>query len=272
MRFIDTGFGKFNVFDNCEISHEVERGKFLEESCRGYFDSVPPGGLFVDAGANFGFYSVYMARRGCSVVAFEPARKIFNVLKSNISLNHLEGFIEAYDVSLWDGMADTVVISADWLTSGNSRILFDKDGDVDYENMPNSGGMSVVPAPEAFPQDLKKNVFEARSLDSYELWTRSEKLHLIKVDCQGADLRVLRGSVKTIEAERPLLLFEYEAQPAKHIGDTLHAYIGFLGEIKYDSEILTEGSLDSLLGLEHNDSLGHRTIQFSARPRRYLGG
>ncbi len=267
MRLIDTEFGKFNVFNNCEISHETEQGKFLEESCREYFDSVPPGGLFVDAGANFGFYSVYMARRGCSVVAFEPAKKIFNVLKSNIRLNHLEGSVEAYEIALWDGTVDKVVISADWLTSGNSRIFFYRDGDVNYEIMPNSGGMSVVPGFDALPQDMKRNVFEARTLDSYELWKREEKLHLIKVDCQGADLRVLRGSVKTIEAERPLLLFEYEAQPAKYIGDTLHAYIGFLNEIKYESEILAGGSLNALLGLEHNDSLGHRTIQFSARPR-----
>ncbi len=259
MRLIYTEFGAFNVFKGCDIGREVEKGTFWEPWTRKYFDEVEPGSLFVDAGANFGFYSVYMARKGCKVVAFEPCREVFGVLEANIRVNLLDPDIEAHRVALWDGTIDKVIISRQWLTQKESRIKVADDGEsIDYELMPNSGGMSVVPGSEPCAEDKKLNVFDARSLDSYQLWRRPERVGLIKIDCQGADLRVLKGAVATIDAARPLLLFEYEPMPARHIGDSLGMCLEFLEQIGYLPEVLKLPQPKTTQGADWR--------QFGARP------
>ncbi|KAF8056736.1 hypothetical protein HT031_006234 [Scenedesmus sp. PABB004] len=53
------------------------------------------GGLFVDAGANAGFYGVLAASYGCEVVFFEPQPLCVNIIQRNLCLNgHIRAIAE----------------------------------------------------------------------------------------------------------------------------------------------------------------------------------
>lgn len=53
-----------------------------------------PGGLVIDIGANYGWYSLYSMALGCDVVAFEPVPSYQEIIKLGVSLN--PGFSEKF--------------------------------------------------------------------------------------------------------------------------------------------------------------------------------
>jgi len=53
-----------------------------------------------DIGANLGVYSLYAARRGLSVLAFEPSPSNYYLLSRNIEINKMDENISAYCVAL----------------------------------------------------------------------------------------------------------------------------------------------------------------------------
>ncbi len=60
--------------------------------------------LFIDIGANFGIYSIFVAQRtGCRrIVAFEPDRRSYDQLLENLRLNGLAGRVETHPVAVSD--------------------------------------------------------------------------------------------------------------------------------------------------------------------------
>jgi len=60
--------------------------------------------VFFDVGANVGAYSIYAARRGSMVTAFEPEASNFAVLNRNIRLNGLDGVVTAYPIAISDSV------------------------------------------------------------------------------------------------------------------------------------------------------------------------
>jgi hypothetical protein len=63
---------------------------------------------------------------------------------------------------------------------------------------------------------------------------------LIKVDTQGADLRVLRGAGATIRRCRPAVLFEWERDLGLQHGAVLADFHGFFAALDYDVTVLQE--------------------------------
>jgi len=254
MRLIDTAFGKFHVFQYDTIG-DVDKQGFWEPYCRAWFDRVAPGEGFVDIGANYGFFTVYMARRGCRVFSFEPSPEIFPVLKANVELNGVEGLVELHNTALFDDSCEKLVIAQEWLTWPMSRVVFTEEGGIDYDKMVNSGGLTLVPGD--VPNDRLNRIFIPKRLDDYALWGEGDqagkRIRLIKIDTQGADLRILYGARKTIEIEKPLLLFECEPIPAAFFGDNLAKMEAFMDEIGYATEILL--------------AVGPEWRQFAARPK-----
>ena len=60
--------------------------------------------LFIDIGANFGIYSIFVAQRtNCGrIVAFEPDRRSYDQLLENLRLNGLAGRVETHPVAVSD--------------------------------------------------------------------------------------------------------------------------------------------------------------------------
>lgn len=65
-----------------------------------WLDSMRPSDTLWDVGANVGLYSLYAAKRGCQVLAFEPESQNYALLMENIALNRLP--VIASNVALTD--------------------------------------------------------------------------------------------------------------------------------------------------------------------------
>lgn len=63
-------------------------------------NNLEPKSVFWDIGANVGMYSLYAAKRGHRVYAFEPCSANYDVLCRNIRLNHFEDRITAWPIAL----------------------------------------------------------------------------------------------------------------------------------------------------------------------------
>lgn len=67
-----------------------------------WIDSLHSGSIFWDIGANVGLYSVYAAKKGCKVYAFEPSVFNLEVLARNSNLNNLTDLISIIPGALSD--------------------------------------------------------------------------------------------------------------------------------------------------------------------------
>lgn len=86
------------------------------------------GGVFLDIGANMGYYSLMAAHQGAGkVVAFEPNPAMYSRLQFNIEANGLENRITALPIALGDQTATTTMIVSD-RDMGGSHIGAHDDG------------------------------------------------------------------------------------------------------------------------------------------------
>ena len=211
MALAETQYGKFFYFAPDAIGQMIASGVFWDAHFRPWLDGLGPDDVFVDVGANIGFFTIYVARRGAKVYSFEASPEVFDLLDRNVALNGLRERVLLENGALYDKAGELTLNPEwnDWPKLENGR--------VDYEHHSNSGGMSLVPG-NGGPYRIK-----AETLDSYRL----SKCSLIKSDVQGADLRVLVGAEKTIEEFRPVVLFEMEPIPARLHGDSIEKAMQF---------------------------------------------
>lgn len=142
------------------------------------------GSIAIDAGAHIGLYSVLMARAvgpPGRVLAFEPAPATYAMLCRTLALNG----------------ADNVEPRAQALagSAGPGRLALGRH--------PYSNVNSVVGAPSSD----RTVAVEAMTLDSV-LAGRGDRVSLLKLDIEGAELDALRGSAHTIERFRPAIALE----------------------------------------------------------------
>lgn len=210
MKFAETAFGRFHYFDNCDIGRRIAGGEFFDEHLRPYMEALGEGDVLVDVGANIGFFTVLAGLRGARVEAFEASQEVAKVLEMNVRENRLENLVTVYGLALYDGEKELGVNPAC------------ADRNLNYELSSNSGGLSLVPG----------KGYKARTLDSFGFG----KVNLLKIDTQGADLRVLIGAKDTILRCSPTVCFEYEqaqGETCNASGDSLSDFFGFFLGLHY---------------------------------------
>ena len=148
---------------------------------------IEPGTSIIDAGANYGQMSILFSKvcENCSVHSFEASEYIFNILEKNIKLNSTN--ITPINCALSDISGEEYLVDPDLTNTGTYGALKIK---IDSQN-----------------KDLKKNKTQIKKIDDFSF---DKKISLMKIDVQGWDLKVLRGSIKTIKKNRMPIIFEYE--------------------------------------------------------------
>ena len=140
--------------------------------------SIPAGGVMLDVGANYGYYSITIAsrlRQNCTIHAFEPNCMIFQRLRKNVELNSARA-VTAHQVGLSDQEGTAAIVEV----HGHSGATYLRPG-----------------------HDVA-----VTSLDRFCESTSLNRVDLIKIDAEGAELRILRGGRGTLDRFRPTLLLE----------------------------------------------------------------
>jgi FkbM family methyltransferase len=182
-------------------------------------DVLRSGDVFVDIGANTGFFAVPLARAVGSdgrVLAFEPAADATELLRAEARLHGVEHRIELHQIALSseDGSGS---LRADPRHPADSskRSLF-------------IGGPLVGEVP-------------VRTFDGLVDAGEIELLHgvrAVKIDVEGAEMRVLEGMRDTLRRHRPQMLvaetIEEHLQRAGSEVAEVHAFMRALGYVAFD--------------------------------------
>lgn len=195
------------------VVQAMRRGEVYDQFVADRLGSMYEDGDILDIGANFGQMSVYfhrtlvLTRRPTSrVFSFDANPVVFECLVKNLRANC--------------GSGATPIFGAIWNTPGKLVYFpfFNRELEVTY------GSYAVsTEATAGYP-------VSTLSIDCLGFRRR---VGIIKVDAQGADLRILEGAVDTIAQHRPAICIEYESKLAPKFGDRYEDYIYFLKFIKY---------------------------------------
>jgi FkbM family methyltransferase len=160
-------------------------GEFSEHELNLCKQIVKKGDVVIDVGANIGALTIPLARVVApddkvgpgAIIAFEPQRIICQLLNANVALNRLRN-VHSQQVAIGQeaGMLGVPVI--------------------DYNKPDNFGGYSMI--------DASSELVRVVTIDSLQLL----RLHLLKIDVEGMETKVLMGAKQTIARCQPVIYCE----------------------------------------------------------------
>jgi len=178
--FIDRRVGVFKGYEKDQIN-------FLLSNMNGGCD------CFIDAGANFGLYTMYVAHSGLAkkMFAFEPDHRNYAQLEANLYLNKYTSVVDVYKVG-----------------------LSDSDGSIKFElSTEISTGQSKIVDSESEASDLV--TIDITTLD--KLFDFQGKKIFIKIDVEGHEERLLKGADDLLRNNKCFIQMEAWVENADHI-------------------------------------------------------
>lgn len=148
---------------------ELEEKDFREK----YWDPQPNQVVF-DIGTSYGSYTMAALVSGATVYCFEPEKTVFDDLLKNIQLNNWQNKCFPANMGMWS--------------------------EITYKNM-------KTYAPHWPEQTITSDYF-MHTIDDYTKSINLEKLDLMKIDVEGAEVEVIKGGLKTLEKFKPNLIVE----------------------------------------------------------------
>lgn len=196
-------YGTFEGVESDSLNTQTLAEGFWDSELRPYLDLVKPGEHVVDAGAHIGLYTVYWAKKGINVTAFEAHPVYYPLLATNIHnnqvrrrVNHWRTFLYSRPTCLREVKEHETAASNTWMPS-------------DWMEPQSRYAMRLD---------------QVRNLPT---------VHLLKVDAQGADLHVVLGAEEIIARDRPRILIEFEERLAALHGHGAEDYHRWAAEHGY---------------------------------------
>jgi FkbM family methyltransferase len=149
------------------------------------------GDVFVDVGANYGIYTSVASRvvgPAGRVISFEPATHAYAVLQRNIEIGALKN-VSAFRLALSNQQGEMVLRLRD---------------DSSMNAIAHATHMG-----EAF------EAITTSTLDAELARDAVRRVHMLKLDVEGAEELVLRGASSALRTSTPVVLFELNAEAAK---------------------------------------------------------
>jgi FkbM family methyltransferase len=220
----------FNIRIDRGIRMQVDAGEWIQQHLFFFGEWDPPtsrflkhhlkeGETFVDAGANIGYFSLLASRLVGStgqVIAFEPAESLFRKLTANLDLNPGHCVLPVQQ-ALWEAEASLDFHLPDPANAGMGSLFPHKE---------RSGGRQKV---------------RATAFDTQSERLRLQKVHLIKIDVEGAEWQVLMGMRQTLARHLPVLILEDNGKTNGQGGQGMEAIEALLLPLGYEGYYLSAG-------------------------------
>lgn len=192
---IETPIGSISMYKSDLFYHDMKNThRYAEQSIidgelSGFIRSSKD---ILDVGGHVGYHSIAYAKMNPSVniMTFEPQKKIYDLLVSNIQRNGYSDRIKAFNKAV--GHENGEIQLSMYIDDGPTT---DKPLDYEGENVFNFGGLSIG--------NSGTNV-EMVTVDSLNL----SSLDYMKVDVEGAEALVFMGAKETIIKHKPVICFE----------------------------------------------------------------
>ena len=187
------GVGTFQMYTHEKgdkyISRQIsEHGVWEPFESRLVARLLKPGDVFLDLGANIGYYTLLAARAcgpGGAVFAFEPEPGNFRLLLRNLELNGIRNV--------------TAVNAAADAATGRTALFLSEDNQGDHRIYAGDGRSAPVEVP-------------AVALDDW-FAGRDTRIDLVKMDTQGSEARIIDGMAGLIESNRDRIRMIVEFWP-----------------------------------------------------------
>lgn len=203
--------------------------------------------VILDVGANAGYYALRFAHQGgpnCRVHAFEPVPSTFLRLSRNIEINQMTDRIVAHPFG------------------------FSRDSRSATIYLPAFSGNSAASLRDLHPSERSEKIeVPLRRLDDFCKELQPERIDLIKIDVEGAELSVLQGGLQALRTYRPVIFMELLRKWAKPFGYHPNDVIALLGAEGYRCWTVEAGRLTPF---ERMDDDTVQTNFFFARPEARL--
>lgn len=169
----------------------LRSGTWQPEVWQSLQSALGPGSVFFDVGAHIGYFTIKGAARVGDtgrVVAFEPNPETLKLLNDNVTANRA-GNITVEPIACTDKEQTLTFYAAAVQNTGMSS-LSRKNAEVEGSA-----------APKAY-------VVRGRPIDDVVRELNLDRVDAIKVDVEGAEVLVLRGTVETLKRFHPKLVIE----------------------------------------------------------------
>ncbi|HEV3145976.1 MAG TPA: FkbM family methyltransferase [Gemmataceae bacterium] len=200
-----------------------------------FIEGLRPGDTVLDVGANIGQYSVLAGQKvgpQGQVFAVEPAALARDMLQRNLDLNQLRN-VTILPFAAWD--SDTIL----YLSSGAAG---------------NSGAAEVSCA--AAPADSGAIAIPARQLGPALREAGCERIDVIKIDIEGAELPALRGLEEFFVRQPPRSVYCELCGNQNRFGKSAIDLLNFFDRFGYRPWVFSDDGLRPL----NRDEIGPDTL------------
>lgn len=208
---------------------------------------IKVGDIFLDIGANAGFYTVIVSKIvGSSghVYAFEPGERELNLLRRNIANNNLSNV--------------TIVERAVSNEKSTVRFAISHDGAMN--------SLSETNHPSQVVQEWK--MVEATTIDDFIKDFNVTDIDFIKIDVEGAEHLVFEGAKQFLSIDKsrfPTILFESSDLTASGFGYSVSDFLQKLDSLGLRICVLDEGSNPvDIIEYSKQEKIGNTIYNFIA--------
>ena len=206
------------------IGLNIVRGSYEADELAFVRGVLRPGDTAIDVGAHIGFFTIHMAAlvgAAGRIYAFEPVAANAELLERSIAENRFHERV----------VTQRAAVGA---TSGTATLTFPRE-------TLNTGGAYVLPGGGT---PLAGNLTASVPLVALDDLPIDRPVRFIKMDVEGAEPQVLRGAVRLLERDRPVILSEVHPTQLERAsatsGDGLLALVQQLG---YRAHHIDRGTL-----------------------------
>ena len=204
------------------IGLNILRGRYEEDEVRFVRGLLAPGDTAVDVGSHIGFFTMQMAARvgpSGKVYAFEPLDANADLLARSIAENRF---------------GDRIVFerAAAGAATGSATLTFPAE-------TLNSGGAYLLRGGDAPLTGNRTKTVRVVALDDLPL---QRPVRVIKMDVEGAEPQVMRGAVRILTEDRPIILSElHPTQLGRASGVTADQFLTEMRALGYDAHVVENG-------------------------------
>ena len=175
--------------------------------------TLSPSGVFIDVGANFGFYTLLASRLAPegTVLAIEPEPTIFESLNRTLKLNDLTN-VKLHQLALSD-------------KSGTAQLVIHPE---------NYGGHSIASTPGKGRTAIEVTTDTLAAVIVGEKDIDPKCIELIKIDVEGAETPVIRGVLELLRRDRrPIIHCEVRGVDVRRAGGSAAEVADLLRPFSY---------------------------------------
>jgi len=171
---------------------------------------ITSNSIVIDAGANYGQLSILFSKlfQDTTIYSFEASKYIYDILDQNVKINSKN--IKAINCALADYTGEQYL---------------------EISNLEEYGTYGALDL--NFSSNEKKNYKDKILIKKIDDFIFEKKISFMKIDVQGWDLKVLKGSIETIQKHRMPIVFEYENTLENKMNFKFDDFVIFFNKINY---------------------------------------